>query len=82
MSSSLCWHPVIEQESESLSTAVKWILEKEFMDGGTEAELGRSSIPFLRGMMAAIRDREDAKDVQKMLEAIEKHGAVKLWLQY
>lgn len=82
MSASMSWDPVIEQPTNPLSDRVRYLLEDEYFDGETERELDRDHVPFLRGVMAAIADREDEQDLKEMIEAIEKHGAVRIWLQY
>jgi hypothetical protein len=81
MSSSLGWHPVVPQESQWLSTGLKWILEKRFMQGESECELDRGAVPYLEGVMAA-SNSEDARDIKKMIEAIDKYGSIRIWLQY
>jgi hypothetical protein len=81
MSSSLQWHPVVRQEGKGLSTGLKWILEKRFLNGESECELDLGSIAYLEGVMAA-SNKEDAKDLAEMIDAIRKYGAIRIWLQY
>jgi hypothetical protein len=81
MSSSLSWHPVIPQEGKDLSTGLKWILEKRYLNGMSECELDLGSVAYLEGVMAA-SNKDDAKDLEEMIAAIRKHGVIRIWLQY
>lgn len=82
MGATMKWNPVIDQPSTGLSDTLKHIFEEEFLDGQPERELSRDAIPFLRGVMKTIGGKEDRADVREMIDAIEVHGAISIWLQY
>lgn len=44
-------------------------------------ELGSDALPFLKGLHAGLAAGEDAVDVKRMIEDIERHGAISLTVE-
>jgi hypothetical protein len=84
MSMGLYWRLVAPIEGAHLSQALKYAISRELWDHdgtlGGDATLSAEHIGFLRGMAAAGND-EVRKDCRTLVEAIEKHGAVVVWIE-
>ena len=82
MSSSLCWEPVFEQANKTFGCSLKFFLREEFsieQDGG--CEFGPEDVAFLLGAKACAAG-DLKKDLAAMIEAIQKHGRIRLWERY
>lgn len=79
MSSTLYWRPVVPTDHESLSDSFKLAIVAAATDG--EIRLAHEALGYLRGMKAA-GSADVKKDCDTLIEAIEKHGEVVLWLEY
>ena len=79
MSTNLFWEPVRPRTAKSLGKGIKWAIQKEY---GSEATLTADDIPFLKGVRAGQfkEDDETAKDCDTLIEAIEKHGTIRVWI--
>lgn len=79
MSTNLFWEPVKPPRGKSLGKGIKWALEREY---GVEATLTDADIPFLKGVRASQfkPDDETAQDADTLIEAIEKHGTIRIWI--
>ena len=84
MSMDLYWRPVIPIEGQHLSRALKYAISRELWDHdgtlGGAATLSTAHVGFLRGMAAA-GNEEVSKDCRTLVEAIEKHGAIVVWIE-
>ena len=84
MSMDLYWRPVVPIEGQHLSRELKYTISRELWDHdgtiGGNATLSAEHIGFLRGMAAAGKE-EVRKDCRTLVEAIEKHGAVEVWIE-
>ena len=76
MSSSLNWKPVTAP-SGHLSTGTKFLL-RELQDGNVDRVLTEDDIDWLTVLKLG-RDREIKHDIDELLAAIEKHGAIHIW---
>jgi len=76
MSMNLYWEPVVDR-GQSLSDSLKFILRDD-VENCLPCTMSESSLPFLRGIRAA-GNAELKKDCTTLIEAIEKHGTVRLW---
>lgn len=76
MSRNLCWRP--ERKSyRVLSTALKWAFEKrETFDCTHKNILSDEDIAYLQGLRDAA-----VEDAQTLIDAINKHGRIEIWLQ-
>ena len=77
MSQNLYWRPDVPPKGNGLSDDLKFALRGAF-DG--EHEITFNDTQYLRGMIAAGNDRIK-KDCATLIEAIEKYGAIVLWLE-
>ena len=78
MSDRLVWFPDVEPESYALSDELKQILRRTFrLTGGVQnaVSLTFEHVPYLTGLCDA-----GIEDAQILLDAIEKHDAVRVWL--
>lgn len=81
MSASLVFEPVRPTKYTVLGDKLKFIFREKYSLGDGINTLGSSSIPYLEGLKD-MSDEQTAKDVQKLISAIEKWGEVNIWLQY
>lgn len=75
MSATLYWRPRRPLESKSLDDQLRFILNLDGVSG--PVPFGRSNLDYLRGLADA-----EVKDAQTLIDAIEKHDDVELWLEY
>lgn len=76
MSATLKWEPS-KRKSQSLPDALKFVLRDK---GGVTSErtiFGRGNISYLRGLADA-----GVEGAQELIDAIDKHEEVELWLEY
>jgi hypothetical protein len=75
MSANLMWEPA-KRPAESLPDALKFVLRDRY---GLEHRqtFGRNQVPYLQGLADA-----NIEGALELLEAIEKHESVELWLEY
>ncbi len=87
MSTSLYWEPVRpERKLRSLTDQLKYIFGPRYWghDGtchGEEVFLDHRSISYLTGLIDATHDKEVKRDAQVLIDAIQKYGSVKIWLE-
>jgi hypothetical protein len=87
MGTSLYWEPVLKKkESKSLSNQLKYILAPTYWnhDGtlnGEEVYLTDKEINYLCGIRDGTRDKEIKESVEILINAIQKYGSVKIWLE-
>jgi hypothetical protein len=86
MSTSLYWEPIKPQRSKSLGQQLKYIFGPRYWghDGtcnGEEIILSGKEIPYLTGISDGTRDTEIKGDIDVLIEAIQKYGSVKIWLE-
>lgn len=78
MSTNLFWEAVKPTRAKSLSTGLKWVIEKEY---GPEAILTEMDILFLKGVRAALsEENEVARDCELLISAIEQYGTIRVWI--
>ena len=80
MSSSLLWKPVIPEKGHSLSTDLKFLLRKKY-GSIVDIVLDDSDILYLSGLRDA-SSKTIKKEIQTLINAIEKVGRIKVWEQY
>jgi hypothetical protein len=79
VSTDLYYEPVRRTEHQNLGVGLKWAIEKRF---GSQFVLTRDNIGFLEGVAAAHRDDSDtARDCEKLIEEINTHGEVRVWIE-
>lgn len=79
MSQKLYWEIQRPTKANSLGLGIKWAIQTEY--GGESSTLTEADIPFLKGVRAASRqDDEMKRDCQTLIEAIETHGSVNVWI--
>ena len=76
MSSTLHWRPVYKEYS-SASSDIKFALQKGFDLGPDPIKLGRENLSYLKGLVHG-----GTPDVQLLIDAIEEHDQIELWLAY
>lgn len=76
------WKPV-RPEGKDLSDATKFFFREAYEqinDG--KITLGESDVMYLRGASAAAQFKEMKDDLQTLIDAIEKFGAVEVWQEF
>lgn len=87
MSTSIYWEPVEKKkEHKHITDQLKYILAPRFWDHdgslrGDDVFLTASEIPYLSGVRDGSRDKDVVKGVDVLIEAIQKYGMVKIWLE-
>ena len=78
MSSTLKWEPIVET-GRPLSDDLKYLLRKRY--GGTvyNVTLDEDQISYLEGLKDASNDKRVCKEIQLLIDAINKHENIKLW---
>ena len=80
MSSTLMWKPVT-REGESLPYELKKTISRKLWDTdgscGGSALLDSKIIPYLEGLRDA-----NVKGAKALIDAINKHGEIKIWHEY
>ena len=78
MSATLKWEPAI-RKAHSLPDALKFILRDSCGVSGSESKQmwGREKIPYLTGLVHA-----KIEGAEELIQAIEKHDEIDLWLEY
>lgn len=82
MSSSLYWAPLPSYPEEKNIGFLKFILKDRLNLDEQAAEVDKSLIPYLEGIISGSSDKDVIKDAQKLIAAIKKHDKVKLSLHY
>lgn len=78
MSTNLYWARVTNRPRKTLSTGLKWAIERKF---GRNVVLGESHIGWLEGVSDANHiDRETQESCQTLIEVIREDGVVELWV--
>ena len=75
MSANLMFEPIIDR-GKDLSDELKYILRDKYELEG-ETVYSASDLSYLQGLADA-----NVKDAQKLVDAINKYGSVRVWLQY
>jgi hypothetical protein len=80
MSSTLKWEPIIDR-GKSLSDDLKFRLRKKY--GGTidNIILNQADVAYLEGLRDGMEEHQ-AKEIQGLLDAIEKYGDIRLWKEF
>lgn len=80
MSKSLAWALPPREIKWNYPDINKYVIGEYFEEGygggGLDVEVGSVFIPFLKGLKAGIGSELGSKDIQRMIEAIEKHGKI------
>ena len=80
MSTNAYWRPVVPKEGNDLSDEIKRKIARRYMDHdgslSGSVKLGKSALGWLEGL----RD-SDIEDADKLIEAIEKHYEIEVWLE-
>ncbi len=74
MSTNLYWLPMKPQKAYDLSTELKFALRNRDNEGCVNMVLDDQAIGYLRGLLDA-----GVKDAEILIDAIEKHGSVKVF---
>jgi hypothetical protein len=77
MSSTLMWIPVINRKGNALPDGLKQILSYKYSLSGSSMSFTHSELDYLNGLKDA-----GIKGADKLIEAIEQHDVVDVWLQY
>ncbi len=75
MSATLYWRPVVVSEGQSLNDQLRFILKLEGRQLPTRFD--HTWLDYLRGLADA-----GITDAQTIIDAIEKHELIELWLEY
>lgn len=86
MSTTLYWEPVVKCRHASLCDGLKYILAGRYWDHdgslhGEDTYLTATDLSYLCGIRDGSRDKDVIKGINILLEAIEKYGCVKIWLE-
>ena len=79
----LYWRPLIPNRGHTLGTALKRILERRRLNGvGGCITLTYDDVAYLRGIQDASDENcGDVKaDAQILIDAIDRHGTVEIWI--
>jgi hypothetical protein len=76
MSATLYWEPIVCR-GESLGDKLKFILRERYQLTEGVATLTSDDVGYLRGLADA-----GITDAAQLIEAIEKHGHIRIWLEY
>ena len=82
MGQNLYWQPVRPSEGKTLTTGLKWAFQRQHLrDKDGRVRLTEEDVAFLRGVIAASgSDTAMQADAETLIEAIEKYGAVEIWV--
>lgn len=78
MSTNLYWARVTNRPRKTLSTGLKWAIERKF---GRNTVLGESHIGWLEGVADASNDDETRQSCETLIEVIREDGAVEVWVE-
>lgn len=76
MSASLMWEPK-RRKSQSLPDALKFVLRDKLGLTSERRTFGHEQLPYLAGLRDA-----NVEGTAELIEIIEKHEEVELWLEY
>jgi len=80
MSTNAYWRPVVPKKGHDLSDDIKRKIARRYMehDGSLSgsARLDSSALGWLEGLRDA-----NVKDADSLIQAIEKHGEIEVWLE-
>ena len=79
MSSTLKWEPVVDR-GKSLSLDVKFLL-RDYLGKSIDSFLDSGDIKYIEGLRDASKD-PIKKELQKLLDAIEKYKQIRIWEEY
>lgn len=81
MGASICWEPVPEKTRQLSCSAPQNFLESlRILGWSPERPLNRGFVVALRGM--AFAAGQNGQPYVELIEAIEKHGEVRVWAEY
>lgn len=80
MSQSLVFQPVKPTKCAYLAYELKHIFTKKYYLDDGSYRMGNGSISYLEGLRDA-GNKEIQKDIQRLINAIEKWGEVDIWLE-
>ena len=80
MSQSLYWLPKQPDRGKALGCGLKFALQSEYFDGASLATMTVLDIKFLRGIIAGASDAQVKKDAQHLIDAIDKHDTIEVWI--
>lgn len=78
MGTNLYWARVTNRPRKTLSTGLKWVIERKF---GRNTVLGESHIPWLEGVADSSSDEETKTSCETLIEVIREDGAVEVWIE-
>lgn len=82
MGQNLYWKPVTPRQGRSLSTGLKWAIQRKYLPHTGSVELTSSDVGFLEGVSAASgSDTEMQGDCETLIDAIHTHGSILVWLE-
>ena len=76
MSANLMWAPA-KRDKQTLPDALKFILRDHCCLDSDKQTWEKDQIPYLRGLAHA-----NVEGAQELIDAIDTHGAVEIWLEY
>ena len=81
MSLNLYWQPK-QPQGQSLCKGLKFALSREYFVGNyASVTMTSADVSFLRGVIAASSDEATKADAQVLIDAIETHGTIQVWLE-
>ena len=81
MSANLYWSPVRKGKDIPVNAPSSFIEAMEAaMGSGQPWTIMESDMPVLRGLSAGLKHERDA--INAILEAVEKHGQIKVWAEW
>ncbi len=87
MSSSIYWEPVEKKkEQKPITDQLKYILAPRFWDHdgslrGEDVYLTEAEVHYLSGVSDGSRDKDVREGIKILIDAINKYGGVKIWLE-
>ena len=76
MSATLMWEPV-KREAKSLPDDLKFVLRDKCGIDAKRSRWNKDHIPYLAGLKDA-----GIEEAQELIDILEKHGEIELWLEY
>ena len=79
MSATLCWTPAEPKGGGTFDDSLKFILRKKLFDPSSTSDvtIDEDFIDYLEGLKDG-----GIKDADTLIKEIEKHGNIRLWLEY
>lgn len=78
MSTNLYYEPTRPRKPKVLGDGLKWAIREYY--GSDERVFTRSDIGFIQGVKATTNSDDTKRDCATLIEAIEQHGEVSVWI--